>query len=205
MFFKNKAPRVAFLISGRGSNMMAILRAIKGKQLKANPVLVFSNKSKAAGLQRAHDFGVKTETFSPKSFASKKDYEERLVALLKENDVEWVICAGYMRILGKPMLAAFKHRIVNIHPSLLPSFPGLDAQKQAVEAGVKVSGCTIHLVDEGVDTGPIILQKAVAVDPEDTDESLAKKIIKIEHDSYWRALKLVFKGFTVRNKTVVFK
>ena len=187
-------PRIAFLISGRGSNMVAILKKIKQRKLKAEPVLVFSDKSNAAGLAKARSYGLQTHSFSPRDFSSFEEFEKNLVTLLKSQKIEWIVCAGYMRILRDTMLKAFPGKIVNIHPALLPSFPGLRAQKQAIDSGVKISGCTVHIVDSGVDTGPIVMQSAVKVEPGDNEESLSKRIIKSEKEIYWRALKLLFTG-----------
>ena len=200
---KNRSPRIAFLISGRGSNMSAILRKILDKKLHANPVLVFSDKKSALGLEKAQKFNIPTKTFALKDFNSKEAYEKELVNVLKKAKVEWVVCAGYMKILGSTMVDAFEERIVNIHPALLPSFPGLHAQKQALEYGVQFSGCTVHFVDKGVDTGPIILQQVVTVLKNDTEASLSKRILKTEHDSYWQALKKVFKGYSIQNRKVI--
>ncbi|MDH5718447.1 MAG: phosphoribosylglycinamide formyltransferase [Spirochaetia bacterium] len=202
---KEKMPRIAFLISGRGSNMTAILKKIKEKKLKANPVLVFSDNEKAEGLKKAKLFNVPVLSFSPKKYNSFEEYEQALVKILKENKVEWVICAGYMRLLKKTVLTAYENRIVNIHPALLPSFPGLKAQKQAVDYGVKFSGCTIHLIDEGCDTGPIVIQSVIEVLPKDNEETLSKKILKLEHDTYWRALKKLFDGFILKDRKITFK
>ncbi|MCB1200303.1 MAG: phosphoribosylglycinamide formyltransferase [Leptospiraceae bacterium] len=193
-FSKGKPARLGFMISGAGSNMQAILKAIEAKHLRAKPVMVFSDKKDAKGLVRAAKFKVPFQTFSPKDFSSRNAYEREIAALFQKSEVDLIICAGYMRVLHQPVLQAFPHKILNIHPSLLPSFPGLKAQRQAIEAGVKISGCTVHFVDEGVDTGPIIAQSAVAVKPGDTEETLAKRILKAEHALYWRAIDAVLKG-----------
>ena len=172
--------------------MAAIIKKIKQKKLKAEVVLVFSDKPQAYGIQIAKDLGYKTLSFSPYSFPDKEKYEKRLVKVLKEHRAEWIVCAGYMRILKENMLNAFNKKIVNIHPSLLPNFPGLKPQKQALTQGVAYTGCTVHYVDEGVDTGPIIMQKAVKIYPNDNELTLTKRILKEERDLYWRALKKVF-------------
>ncbi|MES0491314.1 MAG: phosphoribosylglycinamide formyltransferase [Leptospirales bacterium] len=204
MIFSNRKPKLAILISGRGSNMKALLQKISEKKLPAEVVLVFSDKREATGLTTAESFGVKTLSFSPKQFKDYAEYEQNLVNVLLENGVEWVVCAGYMRILRKQMLHSFRNRIVNVHPSLLPSFPGLGAQRQAVEYAVKYSGCTIHFVDDGVDSGAIILQETVELEPNETEETLSRKIIKIEHELYWKALHRLFKGFTLEGRKVIF-
>lgn len=197
-----KKPRLGFLISGAGSNMQAILNAIAAKKLKAEPAITFSDVATAKGLERAAKFKVPTVTFSPKDFEARSEYETKLADILTEAKVDYVICAGYMRVLKQPMLQRFPMRILNIHPALLPSFPGLKAQRQAIEAGVKVSGCTVHFVDPGIDTGPIIAQTPVEVQPNDTEETLSRKILKAEHETYWRAIAKVLKGVTIKNRTV---
>lgn len=199
----NKKPRIAFLISGRGSNMKAILSQIKKKKLKVDPILVFSDKKEAMGLDIAKDFDLKTYSLSPNEFASINEYEQSLVDLMEKNNIEWIVCAGYMRILHDTVIDAFKDRILNIHPSLLPAFPGLKAQKQAFDYGVKITGCTVHLVDKGVDTGPIIMQNSVRVDKQDTVDSLSKKILKAEHDTYWRAIQKAVTGMQIRGRTII--
>jgi len=184
--------------------MKALLQKISEKKLSAEAVLVFSDKRDAGGLTIAESFGVKTVSFSPKQFENFAEYEKNLVNTLNENGVQWVVCAGYMRILRKQMLHCFRNRIVNVHPSLLPSFPGLGAQRQAVEYAVKYSGCTIHFVDDGVDSGPIIMQQTVALEPNETEESLSRKIIQVEHELYWQALDKIFKGFSIEGRKVLF-
>ena len=185
--------------------MAAVLKNIKQKKLKATPVLVFSDNEKAEGLQKAKAFGVEIKSFSPKSFSSFEEYEKELVKTLKEKRVEWIVCAGYMRLVRKTILENFENKIVNIHPALLPSFPGLKAQKQALDYGVRYAGCTVHLIDAGCDTGPIVLQKVVEVSPKDTETSLSRKILKAEHEIYSQALKKLFNGFELSGRTVVFK
>lgn len=203
-FSGKRAQRLGFLISGSGSNLQAILEAIHRKKLKgAIAAVVFSDVAKARGLIRAQKFSIPSITFSPKDFSSRNDYEEKLADILTNYQVDYVICAGYMRVLKAPVLRRFPQRILNIHPSLLPSFPGLKAQRRAVEAGVKISGCTVHFVDEGIDTGPIIAQTSVSILPEDTEETLSRKILKAEHATYWRAIEKVLKGVSIRNRTVV--
>ncbi|RME88953.1 MAG: phosphoribosylglycinamide formyltransferase [Candidatus Hydrogenedentota bacterium] len=189
---KNK-PRLVFFISGRGSNMKAILKKIQEGKLKADPVLVFSDNPQAKGLEIAKKYGIETKSFSPKDFTTREEYEVALRDMVIQAKADLVVCAGYMRILKQPILQAMRGRIVNIHPSLLPAFPGLKAQKQALDYGVKFSGCTVHFVDEGVDTGPIIDQRVVPVKKNDTVESLSKRILKQEHDLYWRSIRDVLK------------
>jgi len=182
------APNIAFLISGRGSNMMAILRKVYQKNLKINVKLVFSDKKLADGLSKAKTAGIKTLSFSPKEFNNITEYETYLLKHLKSLEIDYIVCAGYMRILKNTILNAYANKIFNVHPSILPSFPGLKAQKQALDYGVKFSGCTIHKIDAGMDTGPIIAQRIVKIDKNETEGSLSLKILKEEHDLYWQAL-----------------
>jgi len=190
----NKPLAIAVLVSGRGTNLQAILDAIKEGRLTARVVAVVSDNPRAYALERAQKAGVPAFTLLPADFSSKEEYEEALVQLCKQQGAEAVALAGYMRILGPKFLQAFPSRVVNIHPSLLPSFPGLRAQKQALDYGVRYSGCTVHFVDEGVDSGPIILQAVVPVLPEDTEESLSERILLQEHRLYPKALQLLAEG-----------
>jgi phosphoribosylglycinamide formyltransferase 1 len=190
---------LAILISGRGSNMEAILSAIKqGKIKNIRPSIVISDKPAAAGLKIASErFCVPTNTLQ--SFGSRGwKYDQKLVQILEEygvNKSAGVIClAGFMRVLSTEVVRKYKMRIMNIHPALLPSFPGLRAQKQALDYGVKVSGCTVHFVHEGIDTGPILLQRTVPVFESDTEELLAERILQVEHELYPEALGLFSKG-----------
>jgi len=196
------SPRAAILISGKGSNMEVIINKAREGLLKVNPVVVFSDKPGAEGLGTAKGLGVEVFTFKPKDFESFDKYEEAVVAKLKDLQIELIICAGYMRLLKKNILNAFKNKIINIHPALLPSFPGLNAQEQAFEYGVKITGCTVHFVDEGVDTGSVIMQKEVYVEDNDTLESVTRKIQQAEHDTYWRAINLVAEGFIVEGRRI---
>ena len=186
---------LGILISGRGSNMEAILKSIKRNKIPINPAIVISNKSDAKGLKIAKKLGVRTEIVESKGFKGKRwEYDKKIISVLTKNGVtqkNGLVClAGFMRIISPEFVKKYKGRILNIHPALLPSFPGLDAQKQAVEYGSKYSGCTVHFVDSGVDTGPIILQKIVKVFDDDTEESLAKRILRKEHQAYSEAVKL---------------
>jgi phosphoribosylglycinamide formyltransferase-1 len=190
---------LGILISGRGSNMNAILSGIKAGSIQnVKPCVVISNKADAAGLQVAREkFGVATEVI-PADGLKGWDYDQKVVAALKRYGVvpeSGLVClAGFMRIISPEFVRTFKMRILNIHPALLPSFPGLHAQRQAVEYGVKVSGCTVHFVDEGMDTGPIILQSPVPVNEGDSEESLAARILELEHQLYPQAVKLIAEG-----------
>ena len=187
-----KKGRVAILLSGRGSNFLAIYKNSLKNDSNFKVAVVISNKKNARGLQKARDFKLKAYHVSPKKFDTKEEYETEILNILKGNNVDLICLAGYMRIVGDTLLNAYKKRIINIHPALLPSFPGLDGQKQALDHGVKVSGCTVHFVDSGVDTGPIIIQKAVKIEENDSEESLSKRILKQEHRIYSEAIKMFF-------------
>ncbi len=180
--------RIAVLASGNGSNFEVISQAVKDKEIPAELVLLFSDHHDAYVLERGKKFGVPCESFELKEFSDKKSYEAALLALLKKYDVELVVLAGYMRIIGKDLLAEFPNRIVNIHPALLPNFPGLHGIKDAYEAGVKETGVTIHYVDSGVDTGPIIAQGKVQVSENDSLSDLETKIHQVEHQLYPQVL-----------------
>lgn len=182
------------LISGRGSNLQAILNAIADERLDARVGVVVSNVAEAEGLARAEKAGVPTAVVSHKDFVSREAFDKSVLEVLQEHNVDVVCLAGFMRILSQVMVRAFPHRILNIHPSLLPSFVGLNAQRQAIEHGVKVSGCTVHLVDEQLDHGPILLQTAVPVLEGDTEDSLSARILQKEHQLYPRAIQLVLDG-----------
>ena len=182
--------RLAILLSGRGSNFVAIHEAIGRGDLDAEICCVISNVPGAAGLARAGDFGL-TAICLPSQGIPREEYDRTLVKALRSLDPALICMAGFMRILSRELLKAYPSRILNMHPALLPSFPGLHAQRQALQYGVKVSGCTVHLADEGVDTGPILLQRAVDVLEGDTEESLSARILEQEHQIYWRAIALV--------------
>ncbi len=182
--------RIAVLLSGRGSNFLAIHEAIRRGDLNADICCVLSNVPEAAGFARALELGLNAVCI-PSRGVERIEYDRRLIATLRPHDAALVCLAGFMRILTPEFLRAFPGRVMNIHPALLPSFPGLHAQRQALEHGVKVSGCTVHLVDEGVDTGPILLQKAVDVLDGDTEETLSARILEQEHRLYWRAIALM--------------
>jgi phosphoribosylglycinamide formyltransferase 1 len=179
--------KLAILLSGRGSNFIAIYEAIQRGDLKADICCVVSNVPAAAGLARAREFGLVCIPL-PSAGVDRVDYDRQLLAALRPYDPALVCLAGFMRILSPEFLREYPGRVLNIHPALLPSFPGLHAQRQALDYGVRVSGCTVHLVDEGVDTGPIIMQKAVEVFEGDTEESLSARILEQEHQLYWRAI-----------------
>jgi phosphoribosylglycinamide formyltransferase 1 len=182
--------KIAILLSGRGSNFIAIYEAIRKGQLNAEICCIISNVEDAAGLERAREFGLVT-ILLPSRGRDREEYDRSLAETLKAFDPALIVMAGFMRILSPVLIKAFPGKILNIHPALLPSFPGLHAQRQALQYGVKVSGCTVHLADEGVDTGPIVLQKAVEVLEGDDEESLSARILADEHQIYWRAIALM--------------
>jgi len=186
--------RLGVLISGSGTNLQAIIDAIGRREIKAEIRLVISNRAGAYGLERARKAGIQTVVVDNRSFASREDYDRRLLAELRDASVELVILAGFMRLLSPVMIRAFPNRIMNIHPALLPSFPGLHVQKAAVEHGVRFSGCTVFFVTEGVDDGPIIIQAVVPVYPDDTEDALAARILAQEHRIYPRAIALFQEG-----------
>ena len=185
---------IAVLISGGGTNLQAIIDAIESRKLDARIELVLSNRAEAYGLVRAKNHGLLTEVLDHKQFASREAFDEAVVALLRARGVELVVLAGFMRLLSPVFVKAFSNRIMNIHPALLPSFPGLHVQKRAVEHGVRFSGCTVHFVNEECDEGPIIIQAVVPVFPDDTEESLAARILEQEHRIYPRAIQLYSEG-----------
>jgi phosphoribosylglycinamide formyltransferase-1 len=186
--------RIAVLISGRGSNLQSIVDAIRARTLDATLAVVISNRAEAAGLLRAREAGVEAVFLDPKAHATRDAYDRALAGALQSRGVDWVGLAGYMRLVGAPLLEAFPQRILNIHPSLLPSFPGLEAQRQALEHGVRVSGATVHLVTADLDAGPIVLQAAVPVLETDTVESLSARILVEEQRLYPEALRVVLAG-----------
>ncbi|XXX76499.1 phosphoribosylglycinamide formyltransferase [Sorangium sp. So ce134] len=182
------------LISGRGSNLQAILDAIAAGRLDARVRLVLSNRPGAQGLARAERAGVPTRVIPHQGFADRDSFDAAVVAALREAGATWVVLAGFMRLLTPTFLDAFPHRVVNIHPSLLPSFPGVDAQQQALAHGVRITGCTVHLVDAGTDTGPILAQAAVPVLDGDDRDTLAARILVQEHALLIRALSWIAEG-----------
>jgi len=184
--------KIAVFASGSGSNFQAIQEAIERGELHAKVELVVTDKPAAFVVTRAQQFGIPVLALSPKQFASKVEYENAIIEALRECGVQWIVLAGYMRLISEVLLAAYPQRIVNIHPSLLPSFPGKDAIGQAIEHGVKVTGVTVHFVDEGMDTGPIIAQAAVAV-IEGNREATETAIHKEEHVLYTKALQQLLK------------
>ncbi|MCZ7372861.1 MAG: phosphoribosylglycinamide formyltransferase [Candidatus Methanoperedens sp.] len=181
---------IAVLVSGRGSNLQAIIDSIENGYLMARIGIVISDVVDAYALTRAKKHGIEAVFLDPTGFASRELYEKEVLKVLKAQKIDLLLLAGYMRIVGKTLLSAYKNRILNIHPALLPAFPGLHAQKQAFDHGVKVAGCTVHFVDEALDGGPIILQKCVEVREDDTADTLADRILEQEHKIYPEAVKL---------------
>jgi phosphoribosylglycinamide formyltransferase 1 len=182
------------LISGGGTNLQSIIDAIEAKRLDAAVRVVISNKESAYGLVRAKNHGIPTEVLDHKKFTSREAYDEAIVQLLQARGVELVILAGFMRLLSPVLVKAYSNRIMNIHPALLPAFPGLHGQKQAMEYGVRFAGCTVHFVRAEMDHGPIIVQAAVPVLPGDDEHSLAARVLTAEHRAYPLALKLIGEG-----------
>lgn len=182
--------RVAILISGRGSNMISLVEAMQSGRIDAEPVLVLSNRPDAAGLEAAARLGVPTRAIDHREFKPRRRHDEAVVAALREHEVDLVCLAGYMRLITTSFVEAFPDRILNIHPSLLPAFPGLDAQRQAIDYGVRYAGCTVHFVDEQTDHGAIVLQAVVPVEPGDDADRLSARILEQEHQLYIRAVEL---------------
>ena len=186
---------IAVFISGRGSNFLALLKNIeKGVLKNCQIAVVFSNNPNAKGLEYAAEAGIKTIVIPSKNRSDRVEYDKEIINALSEYNIDLICLAGYMRIVTEELVEAYKNKIINIHPALLPSFPGLHAQKQALDYGVKVSGCTVHFVDGGMDTGPIILQKTVPVYDNDTEDTLSARILEQEHTAYSEAVELYAAG-----------
>lgn len=190
----NEKLKLGVLVSGRGSNLQAIIDAIEAGELNAGIELVISNVADAPALERAKKHNIQALVIDQSKHKAKDEYERQILKALKDKGVDLLCLAGYMKIVGSLLLKGFRGRIINIHPSLLPSFPGLHSQKQALDHGVKVSGCTVHFVDEGTDTGPIIIQVAVPVLEHDTEEMLSERILEQEHKIYVQAIGLIADG-----------
>ncbi len=195
---RSKKLRIGVLASGRGSNLQAVIDAIEAGTLQATIAVVLSNKKDAQALERARRHGLTDVFLDPKPYTGQPDgreaYDRAILDVLKKHEVELIILAGYMKIVTPVLIQAYVNRIMNIHPSLLPSFPGLDVQRKALEWGVKISGCTVHFVTEGVDEGPIIIQAAVPILEGDTTETLSARILVQEHRIYPRAIQLYAEG-----------
>ncbi len=187
--------KIGVLASGRGSNFQAVLDAIKSGRIKAEVSMLISDKPGAYALERARQAGIEALYLDPKDFYPSKDaYFQKIAEEFKARGIGLVLLAGFMRIVKKPLLDAFPWKVMNIHPALLPSFPGLHGQRQAADYGVRISGCTVHFVDEGMDTGPVIIQAAVPVRHDDTEESLSDSILECEHKIYPEAVRLFAEG-----------
>ena len=187
-------PRIAVLISGRGSNLQALIDAVADGRLDARIAVVVSNRADAQGLERAQRAGIETLTIPHRDYSTRDEFEDVLVRELRARDVRLVCLAGFMRLLGRTFLDAFPEAILNIHPSLLPAFPGVDAQRQAWDYGTKVAGATVHVVNGELDGGPIVMQRAIPVNDADTAETLAARILEVEHAIYPEAVARVLGG-----------
>lgn len=197
--------KLAVLLSGRGSNFVAIHEAILRGEIDASIVAVLGNRPGAPGLERASQAGYETFCFEHSRYDTRQEHERELVAIIENRGADFVVLAGYMRLLSDWFVARFRHRILNIHPSLLPAFPGVDAQRQALEYGVRISGCTVHFVDEGLDQGPIVVQRAVPLTDGETVESLSAKILVEEHRAYPEAIRRVTsEPYRIEGRRVVF-
>jgi phosphoribosylglycinamide formyltransferase-1 len=198
--------RIGILISGRGSNMQSLVRACRDDRVPASVALVVSNRSQAQGLDWAREHGLQTLVLAHRDFRDRESHDMAVVERLRAADVDWVCLAGYMRLLSPVFINAYPNRILNIHPSLLPAFPGLHAQEQAWKYGARVSGCTVHLVDVELDHGPIVLQRAVEVAEGDTAEDLADRILVQEHKIYPEALRqLITRAWRIEGRRVVWE
>jgi phosphoribosylglycinamide formyltransferase 1 len=197
--------RLAVMLSGRGSNFLALQAAVERGDLPAEIVLVLSDVATAAGLAAARRLGLPAVAVPRRGEPSRRAYEEKVLAALSEARPDWICLAGWMRLLSPELVGRWPRRIVNVHPSLLPAFPGLEAQRQALEHGVKVSGCTVHIVDEGLDSGPIVVQRAVEVAEGDDEAALAARILEQEHLAYPEALgRLLREPWRVEGRRLVF-
>jgi len=185
---------IGVLASGRGSNFQSIIDAIESGSLKAKIVLLITDNPNAFAIERARKHGIEPLIMMANQYGTRNEYYKAVVQELRIREVGLVVLAGFMRLIGKPLIEAYRDRVMNIHPALLPSFPGLHGQKQAQAYGVRISGCTVHFVDEGMDTGPIIIQAAVPVSFEDTEESLSERILKMEHKIFPEAIRLFSEG-----------
>jgi len=186
--------KIGVLASGRGSNFQAIIDAIENKNLKATIEILITDNPSAIAIERAKKHNIKHIFINPKEFATKDELFKKIAYELKSCGVELVLLAGFMRIVRKPLIDAFPNKIMNIHPALLPAFPGMHGQKQSLDYGVKISGCTVHFVDKGMDTGPVIIQAAVPVMPDDTEDTLSEHILSLEHRIYPEAVRLFSEG-----------
>jgi phosphoribosylglycinamide formyltransferase-1 len=196
--------KLGVLASGRGSNLQAIIDACETGQIDAVVALVISDVAEAYALERTRQYGIEAAFIDPSLHRTREEFDAAVLDLLRKHEVELVCLAGYMRLLSPFFIKAYKHRIMNIHPALLPAFPGLHAQRKALQHGVKLSGCTVHFVDEGVDTGPIIIQATVPILNDDTEEGLSARILEYEHQVYPRAIQLFAEGrLEIRGRRVL--
>lgn len=195
---------IAVFASGKGTNFAAIVSQVKKGRLPVNIALLVSDNMQSLAIERAEDFGIKIALVKREDFDSKDDFEREIVGLLKENNIDLVVLAGFMRILGPVLLKAYKNRILNIHPALLPSFKGAHGIKDAFDYGSKITGVTVHFVDDKMDHGPIVLQEVLKIEEDDTLESLEEKIHKIEHEIYPKAIRLYIEGrLSIKGRKVV--
>lgn len=195
---------IAILVSGSGTNLQSIIDSVEAGRITAKIKLVLSNRADAYALTRAKKHNIPTAVVTKANYPKRADYDQRVVEILKEHSVELVVLAGFMRLLSPVILSAFPERIINIHPSLLPAFPGLDVQRKALEHGAKFSGCTVHFVDEGLDSGPIIIQETVPVLDDDTVETLSARILEKEHVIYPKAIDYISRGLIeIKNRKVI--
>ncbi|MEN8222613.1 MAG: phosphoribosylglycinamide formyltransferase [Acidobacteriota bacterium] len=186
--------KIAVLLSGRGSNFEAIYKNSLADNSNFKITLVISDKKKAKGMETAIGLNIPALHIRPRNYSSREEYEKHLITILKDNNIELICLAGFMRIISPVLIREYPNRIINIHPSLLPAFPGLNAQKQALDAEAERSGCTVHFVDEGVDSGPVIMQAEVKIEADDTEESLSTRILTEEHRIYSEVIRLFFLG-----------
>lgn len=185
---------IGVLASGRGSNFQAIIDEIEAGKINASVKLLITDKADAYAIERAKKHSIEYLNIKPRDFVSKDDFFVKIADEFRKRDIGLVVLAGFMRIVRQPLLDAFPNKIINIHPALLPSFPGLHGQQQAVEYGARISGCTVHFVDAGMDTGPVIIQAAVPVSPDDTDDTLSERILRLEHKIFPHAIRLFADG-----------
>jgi len=198
--------KIAVLASGRGSNFQSIIESIKNGFIKAKIDILITDNKDAYAVTRAKESGIDSLFLDPRDFPARSAYYEEMARILKERSIGLIVLAGFMRIVGKPLIDAFPGKILNIHPAILPSFPGLHGQGQAYEYGVKIAGCSVHFVDEGMDTGPVIVQAAVPVYSDDTEETLSERILSCEHRIYPYAVKLFSEDrLEIRGRRVMIK
>ena len=190
----SKLLRIGVLASGGGTNLQAIIDRCQDGTLAAEIAVVITNNPGAGALDRASKAGIKTLSINHRDFTQREDFDNTVVSALQENEIDLVVLAGFMRIITQTFIDAFPERIINIHPALLPAFPGMHVQQQAIDYGARFSGCTVHFVDGGVDTGPIIMQAVVPILPDDTADTLAARILEQEHLAYPRAIQLIAEG-----------